>query len=25
MEAIRLQKLMADSGVGSRRFCEILI
>ena len=25
MELIRLQKLMADSGVGSRRFCEILI
>lgn len=25
MEAIRLQKILADSGVGSRRFCEILI
>lgn len=25
MEQIRLQKLMADSGVGSRRYCEILI
>ncbi len=25
MDDIRLQKLMADSGVGSRRFCEILI
>lgn len=25
MEEIRLQKLMADSGVGSRRYCEILI
>lgn len=25
MEEIRLQKLLADSGVGSRRFCEILI
>jgi pseudouridine synthase len=25
MEGIRLQKLLADSGVGSRRFCEILI
>jgi 23S rRNA pseudouridine2605 synthase len=25
MEPIRLQKILADSGVGSRRFCEILI
>jgi 23S rRNA pseudouridine2605 synthase/16S rRNA pseudouridine516 synthase len=25
MEQLRLQKIMADSGVGSRRFCEILI
>jgi pseudouridine synthase len=25
MEQIRLQKLMAESGVGSRRYCEILI